>query len=40
MLEKSKAYIHNAIVKIYVNYDQFQPGKYGENTIVKRSKIM
>ena len=40
MLEKSKAYVNNAIIRIYVNYDQFQPNKYGKHTVEKKSKII
>ena len=38
MLKRSKSYVHNAQIKLMVNYDQLIATEYGENTLKQVSK--
>ena len=40
MLDRSKKYVNNAKIELLVNYDEFRPSNYGNDTIKRRSKLM
>jgi hypothetical protein len=40
MLEKSEKYVETARIELLMNYDHFVSEKYGEEKLIKRSKIV